>query len=358
MNNPIEYETLDKCPVCGSNNTKFLYTNTDKMHGLPGKFGLNQCNKCKAFYLSPRPNFKSLSLYYPDDYPPHQSNTSDPSGFLRDIRERLRNTVLYERYQYNNFRYTKRIKPSIIGKIVVYMVFPFWWRARYAIPEPLFPPYVKDGRVLDIGCGLGHVLLNLKKLGFEVHGIEPSEKAASFGRERLGLDIITGTLLDHKFPDNYFYIITMNHVLEHLNNPIETMKEARRILHPDGMILIRTPNINSFGYKMFGRNWLHIDTPRHLIIYSKRSIEQLANQTELIIKVFSTGNSIAGLYSSLEYATRDKNNNHQNSDITGQYTFFQKLFINALDLYERMLILLGKDAGEELQAVLVKKNSE
>jgi hypothetical protein len=114
MNIQIEYETLDACPVCGAKEKEFLFTNTDRMHGIPGEFGLNQCKDFKAFYLSPIPSLKSLSLYYPDDYPQHQLNTLEPSGFLRNIRELLRNTILYERYHYK-VRYSwKVISISII----------------------------------------------------------------------------------------------------------------------------------------------------------------------------------------------------------------------------------------------------
>ncbi len=354
MDIDIKYETMHACPVCGSKNTKFLFTNTDRMHGIPGEFGLNQCKDCNAFYLSPRPRPKSLAMYYPDDYPSHQTPDWESSGFLRDLREVLRHTVLYELYHYKNYKDKPRIKPSIIGKIMAYIVFPFWWRARCSIPKSIFPHYIHDGKALDIGCGTGSFLLILKKLGFEATGIEPSEKAGSIGRKNVGLDIKTGNLLEHKFPNNYFNLITMNHVLEHVHNPVEVLLEVKRILHPDGMITIRTPNMDSFGYKRFGKNWVPIDTPRHLIIYSRQSIAELAGKTGLKLERFTMSHAINVLYRSLEYQMRDKEGNNKDFGFTDRYTIFQKLLINALDLYERMLILSGKDAGEELQAVLTK----
>jgi ubiquinone/menaquinone biosynthesis C-methylase UbiE len=198
-------------------------------------------------------------------------------------------------------------------------------------------------------------LLTLKRLGFDTYGVEPSEKAASMGREKFGLDIKTGTLLDHKFPDNYFHYITMNDVLEHLHNPIEVLSEAKRILHPDGMIMIRTPNMDSYGYQRFGKNWGPLETPRHLILYSRQSISGLADKIGLKLKRFSNIHGKYYFYWSLEYEIRSKNNNNKDFGTTGQYTIPQKLYIKALDLYERLLILSGKDAGEELQAILTKQ---
>ncbi len=353
MDHKIETEILSTCPVCGSVDIEFLFKNIDRLHGISGEFGLNQCRSCKAVYLSPRPSISSLPLYYPDDYPPHQLNPLRPDGVLRGIKERLMNTIIFNRYHYKNFEYKQRIHPQILGTFLTYIFFFFAERARYNLPKKLFPPYIEDGKALDIGCGPGHFLIILNDLGFKVYGVEPSEKAASIGREKFGFDIKTGTLLDHRFPDNYFHFITMNHVLEHLHNPVEVLSEVKRILHPDGMIRIQTPNIDAYGYKRFGKNWLPLDTPRHFIIYSKQSITQLADKTGLKLKAFSTTGTRSVLYRSLEYEIRSKSN-IKDFGFTGQYTALQKLLINALDIYERMLILTGKEAGEELQAVLTK----
>ncbi len=360
MDNKIEYETLEVCPVCGSKESTFLFTNTDRMHGIPGKFGVNQCKDCEAVYLSPKPSLKSLSLYYPDDYPPHQANEKAfiSSKVMRESKDFLRNTILYEVYKLKNYTSKPRIKPSLIVRPIAYLLFPLWKRAYYGLPKINFPKYVSGGKALDIGCGTGNYIRILREFGWNVYGVEPSEKAAKIGKEKFGLDIRTGTLLDHKFPENDFHFITMNHVLEHLYNPVEVLSEAKRILRPDGMILIRTPNINAYGYKRFGKNWGPLETPRHLMLYSKQSISELAYKTELKLKTFSTIHVRSSLYWSLEYEIRDRNNNHQDFGTTGQYTTSQKLYINALDLYEKLLILSGKNAGEELQAILVKEQNQ
>lgn len=223
------------------------------------------------------------------------------------------------------------------------------------MPRINFPQYVPEGKALDIGCGIGNYLRILREFGWEVYGIEPSEKAAKTGREKFGLNVRSGTLLDHRFPDDYFHFISMNHVLEHLYNPVEVLTEAKRILNPDGMILIRTPNMDSFGYKRFGKNWGPLETPRHLIIYQQQSNAVLADKTGLRLKAFSTTHARNLLYWSLEYEMQSKNNNNKDFGTTEQYTVPQKFYINALDLYERILILSGKHAGEELQSVLTKK---
>ena len=351
-----ETETLEACPVCGSKEKKFLFTNTDRLHGIPGEFGLNQCLGCSVFYLSPRPTLETLPRYYPDDYYAHKikENGFSQSDMMRRSRDFLRNTILYEVYHYKNYSSKPRIRPSLLAKPIAYLSVPLWKRAYYGLPRLNFPEYTEAGRVLDIGCGTGNYLRILRNLGWEVYGVEPSEKAVNAGRKEYGLDIRAGTLLDHRFPDNYFNFISMNHVLEHLPNPIETFAELKRIVHPDGMIVIRMPNIDSYVYRRFVKNSYHIDTPRHLILYSKTSFSYLCHITGLQIKNFLTSSSFHVFYESLEYEKRDNMGKH-GSKTKDDYPLFERIMIKTLNLYVNFLILSGKSAGDELQAVLVKR---
>ena len=318
------------------------------MHGIRGEFGLNECLGCNVFYLSPRPALTALSTYYPEDYPQHRYTKTDVrSVFLRGIRDMLKNTIMYEIYKDKSYEYAKRIRSSVIAKFISYLMFPFWKRAV------LLPLFKEGAKVLDLGCGPGFYLFGLKNRGYEAYGIEPSDNAAKIGREQLGLNIKTGTIFDYKFPNNYFHLITMNSVLEHIHNPVEVLTELKRILHPDGIITIKTPNMDSFGYERFGKNWGPLETPRHLILYSEKSLTNLCNLAGLQVKYFNTVHGIGLLYWSLAYETMAKKGIKEFSP-NGTYSLFQKIQINVLDLYERLLISMNKPIGEELLAVLRK----
>lgn len=125
MTNP-QTETLDACPVCGAKEKQFLFTNTDRLHGIPGEFGLNRCLSCSVFYLSPRPTLETISRYYPTDYGPHQAHeqTVAQSEAMRGSRNILRNTILYEIDHYKNYENKPRIKSAIIAKTIAYLSFP------------------------------------------------------------------------------------------------------------------------------------------------------------------------------------------------------------------------------------------
>ncbi len=356
----IRYETLDACPICGSTQKIFLFKNTDRLHGIPGEFGLNRCINCMVYYLSPRPVLNSLPLYYPDDYVPHQiSESTLNNSTFRRIRDILRNTVLYERYHCRHINKKDTMPSGILRKTIVYLLFPLWKRARYGYPKHRLPPLIKEGKALDIGCGVGNYMLFLKKFGYEVHGVEPSKNAAKLGREKFGLDIRTGTLLEHTYPNDYFHFISMHQVIEHLHNPVEVLKEIKRILHPEGNLFIWTPNMDSYGFQKFGKHWSELETPRHLILYSKFSLQYLSDIVGLKLKTLRTVSPTYGyptyfsLLWSLEYETKYKNgiDTHGIQDIN---TLLSKFNMRFFDLYEKMLILAGKPAGEDIWAVLAK----
>jgi 2-polyprenyl-3-methyl-5-hydroxy-6-metoxy-1,4-benzoquinol methylase len=122
----------------------------------------------------------------------------------------------------------------------------------------------------------------MKTIGMNVKGVEPGNFDVKTANER-GLDIFQGDLEDVKYKSNFFDIITLNHVLEHMDNPGESIKELRRILKNDGTLIISLPNTNSLAYKMFGKNWYQLDVPRHLINYSEKSLRALLDNNKVRI---------------------------------------------------------------------------
>ncbi len=140
----------------------------------------------------------------------------------------------------------------------------------------------KKGRILDIGAGVGDFLSVAKNDGWETIGIEPSEKAKSIAVKK-GVTFVDqlSELEDHSFD-----VITMWHVLEHvpdLENQITTLK---RLLKPNGTILIAVPNFKSYDANYYGKFWAAFDVPIHLWHFSKTAIEKLFASADLkMIKV-------------------------------------------------------------------------
>ncbi|OQX21931.1 MAG: hypothetical protein BWK75_02055 [Candidatus Altiarchaeales archaeon A3] len=138
---------------------------------------------------------------------------------------------------------------------------------------------------MDVGCGNGAFLYNLKKINpsGEYYGVEPG----NFDEEDIkthGLNVIRGTLEYAHYQDNYFDVITLNHVFEHVLNPSETMKELKRILKPGGILIIAVPNLNSLAYKIFGKFFYQLDVPKHLFHYYDKNLKIYASKFNLKVE--------------------------------------------------------------------------
>ena len=127
------------------------------------------------------------------------------------------------------------------------------------------------GNLLDIGAGTGDFLNVAQNNGWNTIGVEPSEKAKAIAVKKG----VTFSDSISSLPNHSFDIITMWHVLEHVPNLEEQIKELKRLLKPTGTILIAVPNFKSFDANYYGQFWAAYDVPRHLWHFSKTAIEKL-----------------------------------------------------------------------------------
>ncbi|MBI4743975.1 MAG: class I SAM-dependent methyltransferase [Actinobacteria bacterium] len=227
------------------------------MHYTKGIFNIVKCDKCGLVYLNPRPKNEFIHEYYPNTYEPYNINSND-------FYQKLNELFLSSYYKKN-----KNLSDCLISFLCQLIYHPI--------------PKEYKGRILDVGCGNGIYLYNLEKYGWDVHGIEISPKAVAFAQEKLGLKSVRqGTIKDAKYPHEYFDVITMNHVIEHLPNPKEALREINRMLKNEGLLIITTPNINAFNAKIFREYWFPLETPRHLNLFQASSLDKLLQYTGFV----------------------------------------------------------------------------
>lgn len=267
-------ELVEYCSLCGSKDTKFLFWNFDRLNHLPGKFGLIECKSCRLVRLSPRPSENTVSFYYPEeDYYSYQSptvsiNNLSSRGFISEIRKKVRQIV------FNHLGYSNEKLSSLEQLFQPLLVKLLFEQATYGWGKR-FPPYKKDGFALDIGCGNGSYLSFLKHHGWKVQGVDLSQKAADVAKDKFDIDVFVGKIEDLPFPPESFDYINMSHVLEHVFDPLETMKKIKTFLKKNGTIYIEVPNYESYSRKISKQYWYAWETPRHLYTFSPENLKEL-----------------------------------------------------------------------------------
>jgi SAM-dependent methyltransferase len=252
-------EPVPSCPLCGANERKLLYRGlSDRVFSsAPGLWDLWRCGKCESAYLDPRPTRESLPLAYRRYYT--HEDAAPPPRAVPHLRRALANG-------YRNSRYGAKLTPasklgSYIGRIP-----PFGWgidsRYRY-LPRP-------PGRVLDIGAGDGEWLDLVRECGWQVAAVEPDPIA----RERIkGRGIEVRDSARAWLPSvGTFDAVTLSHSIEHVHEPDGLLAAAFELLRPGGQLFVETPNLDAVAHRHFGRNWISLDPPRHLILFNRRSL--------------------------------------------------------------------------------------
>jgi 2-polyprenyl-3-methyl-5-hydroxy-6-metoxy-1,4-benzoquinol methylase len=136
------------------------------------------------------------------------------------------------------------------------------------------------GKLLDFGAGTGDFLVEAKQDNWKAYGIEPSEKAKNIGKEK-GI-CYADSLSD--FEDHFFDVITLWHVLEHVHDLNGTVAELKRVLKPDGTLIVAVPNFKSYDATYYQEFWAAYDVPRHLWHFSRAAIDSLFSVHQMKIQ--------------------------------------------------------------------------
>lgn len=134
------------------------------------------------------------------------------------------------------------------------------------------------GTLLDVGCGRGGFLAEMRATGWRVAGVERPVPAYQDAWRAAGLDVRTEDWGRVEYPDASFDVVTFWHVFEHLPSPHAALERASRVLRADGTLVIAVPNIAGSQARLSGVRWFHLDVPRHVVHYSPASLEALLRE--------------------------------------------------------------------------------
>lgn len=232
------------CALCGADDAREVVLAPDiQMHRMDVSSRIVRCRRCGFVYQNPRPTAEELVEHYPDDYELYSAPV------LRGGNARLLNLA----YGYGMRKRTAFVTRAMAG-----------------------------GRLLDVGCGAGIFLDAMQRLpGWQVEGLELKESVAEAVSKRLNIPVFGGTLEGASYPAESFDAVTMFDVLEHVLDVNATLKEVARILRPGGVFVARVPNWSSFDRSLFDSAWAGYDAPRHIYVFSQRTLTALLEKQGL-----------------------------------------------------------------------------
>ncbi len=242
------------CKICNNTEGNKSYIAREMMFGTGENFEYFECAGCGCLQIKEIPG--NLERFYPDDYlffqKAHSLTDNPVKSFLK-----------HQRAEYCLNR--NNISGGLLAKIFGIPEYYAWFnKTRTGF----------DSKILDVGCGAGNLLINLRKEGFiNLAGVDSFIKKDIFYEN--GINIFKKELSEIK---EQFALIMLIHSFEHMQKPLEALKELYRLLKPEGYILLRIPVAGSFAWRTYGVNWVQIDAPRHFFIHTKKSINLLAGQ--------------------------------------------------------------------------------
>ena len=145
----------------------------------------------------------------------------------------------------------------------------------------------RSGKVLDIGCAAGFFLKVMKDIGYETYGLDISSAAYEYIKNYCDIKIFKGDIFEAKYKNNFFDIISLWDVLEHLINPELVLEEIYRILKSQGILVIETLNIDSWNLKLLKNRWPLFSHDYHLFYFNTKFLINLLNKIGFtVIKIF------------------------------------------------------------------------
>lgn len=316
------------CNLCGSKDAQFALRLKDRFYNLPGEFTMVRCRQCGLFYLNPRPSESSMPHYYPETYYSYENFAAIPvrthfSGFTGYLKRKI-----FDMH-------------SLPGSALRFF-FVQWhsnWRWFYAAN-----PTVQKGRMLEIGCGAGQTLLFFKQFGWEVVGSDISSEAARTGAQN-GITILRGDAAYKTLPQNSFDFIWMSHTFEHLRDPRAMLELCKKILKPEGKIVLTIPVADALApwlFRSYSPVW---DTPRHLTLFTAETLQKMSQECGFKCKILSRNCGPAILLTSYRHWLQDRAGKSYQS-----FGIAEKILMPLFSILAFFIHLIGQ--GEELSVEL------
>lgn len=262
----LEFEAVADCLYCGSGlSAEAQLCAADYFFGqIPGEFRFAPCPDCGSLARSPRLTEACLPLAYASYYT-HEAVASDDVILATEgggLGLRIRKG--YVRRRYGGSTNPVDLAGYALHRLLRRGVGDTDDHYRLAPTAP--------ARILDFGCGGGEYLLRMRRLGNDVVGVDFDPASLDLARKS-GLEVMLPSALDSPEFDGSFDLVTLAHVIEHVQDPVALLRRLRTCLRPGGQLYLEAPHAQAAGLALFGRYWRGLEVPRHLSIPSRAGLD-------------------------------------------------------------------------------------
>lgn len=333
------------CCLCGTRGKPLYEGLRDRLFGAPGTWNLKRCMnaECGLIWLDPMPVPEDISRAYRHYYT-HENESERKARKNNSVFKRLKRAFhdACER-GYVALNYRAKNGASKLAKLASFLVYLQPGRKAKVDFRAMYLPVQANGQLLEIGCGSGQQLEYLRKMGWQVQGLDLDPAATTVASAR-GLTVHVGSLEGQCFSGQCFDAVVSSHVIEHVHDPVALLRESGRILKPGGRIVVVTPNTASWGRRLFGASWRGLEPPRHLHLFDAVSLRQAAEQAGLrVYRLDSSIRDADGMFR----ASRDIQD--EGGHIWGgRHSWSVNYWSKTLQLIEWLMIKINPYHGEEL----------
>ncbi|MEZ5589143.1 MAG: class I SAM-dependent methyltransferase [Sedimenticolaceae bacterium] len=249
------------CRVCSTSSDCEVVSLQEMMYGSRETFAYVLCSHCGSLQIRDIPS--DLGRYYRSDYYSQLPRTEPPA------------LVGLKRVLMRWYCRSAAVQPHAKCASMI----------RHLLPVPgdflMVGSYLReaqlrsvDERILDVGCGASpHRLAAMRRCGFAaVEGVDPFVEEDTVYE---GVPVHRNSI---KEVNGVFGLVMFHHSLEHVPDPVATLKEAARLLRPGGTCLVRMPLMGTYCWRRFGVNWVELDAPRHLHLMTRQAMDILARR--------------------------------------------------------------------------------
>lgn len=327
----IRTKTCPRCFICGADG-KLLYSQSaDVLFDAPGKWSFSTClnPNCGLIWLNPRPVDEDLPLVY-QQYYTHGTESAD-GGKLP--------------YQLRDFLYGCYGKVTLLPNVLLGLQ-PSKRRIDHMFLDDQ-PP----GKLLDVGCGDGKYLNQMRALNWEGSGVDFDPAAVAAAKQQYGFDLCCGDLHSAPFSDGTFDAITMKHVIEHVPDPTSFLQKACDLMKPGGRLVVVTPNAASLAHLTFRSSWRGLEPPRHLHVFSVNNLQTCARQAGLTPLYAGSTAANADVIAGASYSIRDNERRIGHQPVVSLSRTVKAMFFQ---YREHFRLSAHPNCGEEAVLICVK----